>query len=67
MKRKQTNFIKETMRITQNDFIKDIITITVNHDGDGYGLAGESNEEVANLLKTKYPALFKAYEMLKGE
>ena len=67
MKRKQTNFIKDTMRITQADFIKDIFAITEDYDGDGNGLSGESYEEVINLLKTKYPALFKAYELLKGE
>lgn len=67
MKRKQTNFIKDAMRITQADFIKDIFAITVNYDGDGNGLSGDSNEEVINLLRTEYPALFKAYELLKGE
>lgn len=55
------------MKTTQADFIKDIFAITADCDGDGNGLSGESNEEVINLLKAEYPALFKAYELLRGE
>jgi hypothetical protein len=55
------------MKTTQADFIKDIFAITADYDGDGNGLFGESDEEVINLLKTEYPALFRAYELLKGE
>ena len=55
------------MKTTQTDFIKDIFAITADCDGDGNGLSGESNEEVVNLLKAEYPALFKAYELLRGE
>ena len=53
------------MKTTQADFIKDIFAITADYDGDGNGLLCESDEEVINLLKAKYPALFKAYELLK--
>ena len=48
----------------QREFIQDIYAIVRNYDGDGNGLSGESYEEVVELLKAEYPALFKAYEML---
>lgn len=47
------------------DFIEDLFTITENYDGDGNGLCGESYEEVVEMLKKEYPALFEGYEMLK--
>ena len=49
------------------EFIKDLFMLTANYDGDGNGLYGESHEEVVAILQNEYPALFKAYEMLKGE
>lgn len=55
------------MTTTQADFIKELFSITEDYDGDGNGLSGESYEEVINLLKTEYPALFKAYELLRGK
>ena len=55
------------MKTTQIDFIEDIFSITVNYDGDGNGLIGESIEEVVDLLKAEYPALFKAYKLLGCE
>ena len=39
--------------------------LTSDYDGDGNGLCGESYEEVVNILKDKYPALFEGYKMLK--
>ena len=47
------------------DFIEELFTLTANYDGDGNGLCGESYEEVVNILKNEYPALFKGYKMLK--
>lgn len=55
------------VKTMQTDFIEEIFSITADYDGDGNGLSGESNEEVINLLKTEYPALFKAYELLRSE
>lgn len=55
------------MKTTQADFIEDIFSITADYDGDGNGLSGESIKEVIDLLKAKYPTLFKAYELLKDE
>ena len=49
----------------QKEFIQDIYAIVGDCDGDGNGLCGESYEEVVSLLKTEYPALFEAYEMLE--
>jgi hypothetical protein len=51
----------------QREFIQDIYAIVRNYDGDGNGLSGETHEEVVELLKADYPALFKAYEMLGKE
>lgn len=51
----------------QKEFIRDIYAIVGDYDGDGNGLSGESYEEVVELLKAKYPALFKAYKMLGKE
>lgn len=47
------------------DFIEDLFAITENYDGDGNGLCGESYEEVIEMLKKDYPALFEAYSLLK--
>ncbi len=47
------------------DFIEDLFAITENYDGDGNGLCAESYEEVVEMLKKEYPALFEGYEMLK--
>ena len=47
------------------DFIEDLFAITGNYDGDGNGLCGDSYEEVVCILEKEYPALFKAYKMLK--
>lgn len=55
------------MKTMQTDFIEEIFSITADYDSDLKGLYGESNEEVINLLKTLYPALFKAYELLGSE
>ena len=49
----------------RTDFIKDLFAITENYDGDGNGLCGESYEEVVEMLKKDYPALFEAYNLLK--
>lgn len=55
------------MKTMQTDFIEEIFSITADYDSDLKGLYGESNEEVINLLKTLYPTLFKAYELLGGK
>ena len=34
-------------------------------NGDGNGMCGDSYEEVVNMLKQEYPALFEAYTMLE--
>ena len=47
------------------DFIKDLFAITENYDSDGNGLCGESYEEVVEMLKKDYSALFEAYNLLK--
>ena len=47
------------------DFIEDLIAITENYDGDGNGLCCESYEEVVEILKKDYPALFEVYNLLK--
>ena len=48
------------------DFIKELFTLTETCDGDGNGLCGESYEEVVEMLRNEYPALFEAYKMMKG-
>lgn len=48
------------------DFIQELFTLTATYDGDGNGLCGESYEEVVEMLRNEYPALFEAYKMMKG-
>lgn len=47
------------------DFIEELFNLTSDYDGDGNGLCCESYEEVVNILKDNYPALFEGYKMLK--
>lgn len=47
------------------DFIKNLFTLTENYDGDENGLCGESYEEVVDIIKREYPALFEAYNMME--
>lgn len=47
------------------DFIQELFALTSDYDGDGNGLYGESYEEVVNILKNEYPALFEAYNRLE--
>ena len=48
------------------DFIKNLFTLAADCDGDGNGLCGTSYEEVVDMLKQEYPALFEAYSLLEG-
>ena len=48
------------------DFITELFILTETFDGDGNGLSGDSYEEVVEMLRNEYPALFEAYKMLKG-
>lgn len=47
------------------DFIQELFVLTSDYDGDGNGMCGESYEEVVNILKKEYPALFEAYNRLE--
>ena len=48
------------------DFIDNLFLLASDFDADGNGMSGESYEEVVELLKQDYPALFEAYKMLEG-
>ena len=48
-----------------SDFIQELFVLTSDYDGDGNGMCGESYEEVVNILKNEYPALFEAYNRLE--
>lgn len=62
---KKLSVVNEMCQIKCADFIQDLFALTSDYDGDGNGLCGESYEEVVNILKDKYPALFEGYKMLK--
>ena len=62
---KKLSGVNEMCCVKSADFIQDLLALASDYDGDGNGLCWESYEEVANILKDKYPALFEGYKMLK--